>query len=119
MCTFAVANKIKPFVTMNIKDNIVYLLYEGDAWLSTDSLVLMGIFSSRKKLEAGARVLAFEHINQLYDKDDCAYEGMTRDEGKNACIDNVVKELMTDNQTQGYEVNFDIRVAELNKMEEI
>lgn len=35
----------------------VYLLYEGDEWLSTDSLVLMGIFTSKQAFKFNAEKL--------------------------------------------------------------
>ena len=35
----------------------VYLIYEGDEWLATDSLVLMGVFTNQKKLWQSARQL--------------------------------------------------------------
>ena len=101
------------------EDNVVYLLYEGDAWLSSDSLVLMGIFTDKEQLKQGAIQLAEQHIVDLFDLDDGDYEDMTEEEAQNAFIDSFIGELMNNSQTQGYEVNFDIKAVELNKVEEI
>lgn len=41
-----------------MKDNEIILLYEGDAWLSTNSLTLLGVFTTNKDLRAYTQDMA-------------------------------------------------------------
>ncbi len=41
-----------------MKDNEIILLYEGDAWLSTNSLTLRGVFTTNEDLRAYTQDMA-------------------------------------------------------------
>jgi hypothetical protein len=79
---------------------VVYVLYEGDAWLSSRSLVPMGIFDNTDDLMASARELISERYS---DEDE---------------VEDMMLELGNYNQLSGYDVNYLIKVVELNKLEE-
>lgn len=79
----------------------VYVLYEGDAWLSNTSLVPMGIFDNTDDLMVSARKL----ISERYSDED-EVEDMVTDLGKY-------------NSASGYgDVGYLVKVVELNKLEE-
>ena len=78
----------------------VYVLYEGDAWLSNSSLVPMGIFDNTEDLMVSARELISERYS---DEDE---------------VEDMMLELGNYNQLTGYDVNYLIKVVELNKLEE-
>lgn len=81
----------------------VYLVFEGDAWLSTDSLFLMGVYDNFSK----AILDILEEMS-----DDGVLDGEeTRD--------SVAKELVNYHQTQGFDSNYIIKTANLNEWEEI
>ena len=88
----------------------VFLLYEGDEWLSTSSLVLMGVFTSRRKLLAAVRKLVTENVSRykLY------YEV-----SKRQVVDEVIQEMKENGQTQGRDNNLLFQVADLNVLGEI
>lgn len=44
----------------------VFLLYEGDAWLSSSSLVLMGVFEDEYKLNEAAETLIQQHARKNF-----------------------------------------------------
>ena len=48
----------------------VYLLYEGDAWLSSSSLVLMGVFEDEMKLNEAAGELISERAARNFNSED-------------------------------------------------
>ena len=48
----------------------IYLLYEGDAWLSTSSLVLMGVFEDEYKLNEAAETLIQQHARKNFNSED-------------------------------------------------
>ena len=80
--------------------NVVYVLYEGDAWLSSSSLVPMGIFDNTEDLMVSARELISERYS---DEDE---------------VEDMMLELGNYNQISGYDVNYLIKVVELNVLEE-
>lgn len=99
-------------------DKSVYLLYEGDGWLSNGSLVLMGIFDSDEKLKNGAEELISNRINEHYDY---AIECCCEDENditKESVLNEILDELMDNFQYLG-ETSYIIKEAELNVVEEI
>jgi len=79
---------------------VVYVLYEGDAWLSSSSLVPMGIFDNTEDLMVSARELISE---RYFDKDE---------------VEGIMLELANYNQVGGYDVNYLIKVVELNVLGE-
>ena len=81
----------------------VYLLYCGDAWLSTNSLVLMGVFTSVENA-----VNAVAHDMSKKSGGDYTME-----------IEEVTDELAEHLQTQGLNENWIIKECELNNFEEI
>lgn len=87
----------------------VFLLYEGDSWLSTDSLVLLGVFTSTERLAGGVQ----EHVR-------CNFDVYTEDEEAEA---DEVASLICDEffecgmQTQGYINNLCAKSVETNRIE--
>lgn len=82
----------------------LYLLYEGDEWLSSSSLVLMGIFTNENELKNGVEKLIRENVQNNY----------TEDEEKNGTsieefIEESVYRLMSDRQLLGNYTSFLIR----------
>lgn len=96
----------------------VYLLYEGDEWLSNQSLVLMGIFTSIAKLKDAARELitqrADEHLTTAIENFDFCEDSTEED-----VVDDILTELFNNRSTQGWLVNYSFQEVELNKLEEI
>jgi len=80
--------------------NMVYVLYEGDAWLSSSSLVPMGIFDELGYVLESARKL----ISERYSDEDKAND--------------IFNELADYFQTSGYDVCYMIKKVELNILEE-
>jgi hypothetical protein len=81
----------------------VFLVFEGDAWLSTDSLVLMGVYDDFTK----AILDILEEMS-----DDGALDGEeTRD--------SVAKMLLNYHETQGFGTNYIIKTANINEWGEI
>ena len=106
-----------------MEGNSVRLLYEGDEWLSTDSLVLMGIFTSDETFKTNAEKLIRErgrqHVSDAegmgYDFSDC--ETM-KDKIDSVC-DDILLELCSRGSTSGWTTNYSSTTAELDKLEEI
>ena len=92
----------------------VYLLYEGDAWLSSDSLVLMGVFSSKYTLYDAAEKLISEHVKDNFDPDEYS-EYYTEED----FIEDELICLRDRHQTQGGQVNFMVEEAILDRLQEI
>lgn len=96
----------------------VFLLYEGDEWLSRNSMVLMGVFTSQVELKSAARELieqrADEHLDVAksnYDFDDDATE--------EDVVEDILTELFSRGATQGWLANYSVVEVETNKLEEI
>lgn len=104
-------------------EETVFLLYEGDEWLSTDSLVLMGIFTTKETLKANAEKLirerGNEHVSDAdgmgYDFDDCE----TRKEKIDSVCEDILLELIGRGSTSGWTTNYSVTEVELDKLEEI
>ena len=81
----------------------VFLVFNGDAWLSTGSLVLTGVYSDFKK----AILDILEDLSENGQLD-----------GENT-RDSIAKELSREHQTQGFDTNYIIKTANLNEWGEI
>ena len=98
----------------------VFLLYEGDQWLSTDSLVLMGVFTSDEELRIASDKLIHERIDTNYEEE--GYddgEGWSKEEMKEDFAQQILNELIENRQTQTYTINYIIKEVEVNKLGEI
>ena len=87
----------------------VYILYEGDQWISKRSLVPMGVFDSEENVLDAAETLLLQQIDDgfhLTDNDDETY------------IDNALKDLELYHQFRGDNVSIFIKTVGLNKLEE-
>lgn len=102
----------------------VYLLYEGDEWLSTDSLVLMGIFTSDEHLKENAEELIRQRKKQhlrdaeeqtMFDFDDCDHD----EERIEIVVDDILTELLSRGSTNGWTTNYCYTSATLNELGEI
>lgn len=96
----------------------VFLLYEGDEWLSRHSMVLMGVFTNQAELKSAARELieyrADEHLDiakSNYNFDDDATE--------EDVVEDILTELFSRGATQGWLTNYSVVKVETNKLEEI
>lgn len=74
----------------------VYLLYSGDAWLSTSSLECMGTFTTFDKLVESLQEYLSKHLNP--------------DE-----VDEMIEEMKLNYQTQGHRRNWMVEVVTLNE----
>lgn len=102
--------------------NEVILLYEGDEWLSTDSLVLMGIFTSKESFKANAEKLIRQRAKQhLRDAEDNGWEfdGCTTQDKKDAVCEDILTELCSRGSTSGWTTNYTHANATLDELEEI
>ena len=81
----------------------VFLVFEGNAWLSKSSLVLMGVYDSIEK--AIPDILEEMSLRLLLN------EEMTADK--------VANYLAREHQTQGFDTNYIIKTANLNEWEEV
>lgn len=106
------------------QDKSVFLLYEGDEWLSNDSMVLMGVFSSEESLKFNAEKL----IRQRGDEHlDCAEyqnffdynETFNKDEKISLVIDDILMELLSRGATSGWSTNYSYQEATLDELGEI
>ncbi len=102
----------------------VYLLFEEDEWLSTDSSVLMGIFTSDEQLRVNAEKLIRQRLKQhlrdaeekmMFDFDDCEHD----EERKEVVVDDILKELLSRGATSGWTTNYSVTSVTLNELEEI
>lgn len=82
----------------------VYLVFEGDEYLSMDSLVLMGVYDDIDTAISNI-------INELYDKGLVDKEYATQER--------LFDELSNNCQTFGFETNYIIKSANLNEWGEI
>lgn len=91
-------------------NNNVYLLYTCDDWMSYDSMVLMGVFSSDESLLDGVGEIVADMVDNFADGD----------EEPDETIERVAQEFLDCNlQTQGYDKNIFAKCVELNKVEEV
>ena len=92
------------------------MLYQCDEWLSTNSMVLMGIFTNDDSLHGAIKDLIIENadthencgdlddIIEWY-KEECG-EDFEMSEVVEDFIDETTKELLRNGQTQGLSVNY-------------
>lgn len=95
---------------------LVYLLYEGDEWLSSDSLVLMGIFTSKESFKANAEKLIRQRIKQHRRT---ASENGWEYGTDNEIVDDILLELTSRGSTTGWETNYTTQSATLDELGEI
>ena len=90
-----------------------YLLYEGDQWLSTDSMELHGVFTNKRELEKAARKLiakeAKQHLKDARDADIPAYDTEVK-----VCR-GILDELMSEFQTCGWTTRYTIETVTINE----
>ena len=100
-----------------MKQNSVYLLYEGNEWLNTDSLVLMGVFTSERMLRCNALELIKQrgkkHLRDVNDGMGCDFEDV------DSVCEDILLELMSRGATSGYSTNYCYTMANLNELGEI
>ena len=91
--------------------NVVFLLYEGDEWLSNDSLRLRGVFSDTKELEKGAQQL-IEHLAGVnFDSRDYNYPITLED-----FVSEELTDFMENFQTYTGSVKLIAKTEELNEL---
>lgn len=83
----------------------IYLIYEGDAWLSKDSLVLMGLYEDLNQAKDAI-------LNEMAESGSFDEENGNDEEDVRSMLDNY-------RQTQGLETNYLIETAALNTWGEI
>ena len=93
----------------------VYLLYEGDAWLSSSSLVLMGVFEDEMKLNEAAGELISERAARNFNSEDWCDDDY---ELEKCGYDETVHFAET-LQTQYGEVKIMAKTATMNELGEI
>ena len=92
----------------------MYLLFEGDEWLSKSSLVCMGLFTSPTKLKAAVTQLIRQRIEDNFDPRDYDYDITAED-----WVNEQVTEFMESKQTSEGGVLFIAKQVTPNKLEEI
>ena len=105
------------------QNKTVFLLWEGDEWLSRDSLVLMGVFSMPDTLchyaEELIRERGDEHLEYAeYDAWDFD-EDASKKEKINGVVEAIMEELFSNGSTAGWDINYIWQEVELDKLEEI
>ena len=107
---------------MEQKDS-VFLLYEGDEWLSNDSLVLMGVFSSLISLDFYAdkliRERGKEHLETAEEDGWVFDEGLTEEEKVDEIVGTILLELMDRKSTSTWGTNYHIKEVSLDELGEI
>ena len=109
----------------------VYLLYEADAWLSYDSMVLLGVFDSDEALLGAVGNLVRDELKEdinhfhSYDEGEAPtkqeLEAMTEDDLE-ALYDDIQErvqdEFLNNNlQTQAYQINYYATEATMNHLD--
>lgn len=105
----------------------VYLLYEGDQYLSSSSLVLMGVFTSPESLKVNAEKLIRQngkkHVRdregQLIKGDDYFDDCKTMEDKINVVVEDILLELMSRRSTVGWETNYSTHLVALDELGEI
>ena len=96
----------------------VYLLYEGDEWLSNDSMVLMGVFTNTNELYKAAKELVEQRIDEHRDIAKGKY-GFDKDATEEEVIEEILIELFSRHATSAWPTNYSFVEVETNKLEEI
>lgn len=94
----------------------VYLLYEGDEWLTTDSLVLMGIFTSPESLKVNAEKLIRQRIKQHRR---VAKENGWEYDSDDEIVEDILLELTSRSSTVNWETNYSTQLVALDGLGEI
>ena len=90
----------------------VFIVFEGDAWLSLSSLSIMGVFTSfDAAVEATVNNHEIPHSELLEDWED----GVSWEEVKEEALDNLRESLWRIKQIQGYSVGYIIQEIALNE----
>ena len=96
----------------------VYLLYEGDEWLTRGSMVLMGVLTNQNALKKAAEELimqrADEHLETAKENYDFGEDATQQD-----VIEDILIELLSRRSTNGWLTNYSIQKVETDKLEEI
>lgn len=87
----------------------VYILYEGDQWISHESLVPMGVFDSWMLLMTAVTTLLQQQIDNGY------HETNGNDE---EYLKNALEEVEQYHQFRGHSVSIYIKTVKMNKLEE-
>ena len=101
------------------KGQTVFFLYEGDTWLSTDSLVIMGVFSSEDLLKENAKKLIWEKRKEhLQWEKEQAFEDEKIRSMRDLCAD-ILDDLMRHNQSDYGYTRYLVKEVEPNKLGEV
>jgi hypothetical protein len=92
-----------------------YLLYEGDQWLSRDSMELRGAFSRKDELKKAARKVIAEQAREHLE--DFIGNGGDEDTTQTEVCREMLNELMENGQTYGYTTNYSIESVTLNELQ--
>ena len=93
----------------------IFLLYEGDAWLSSSSLVLMGVFEDEMKLNEAAGELISKRAARNFNSEDWCDDDYDLEQ---FVYDETVHFAET-LQTQYGDVKIMAKVATMNELGEI
>lgn len=96
----------------------VFLLYEGDEWLSRNSMVLMGVFTNQVELKSAARELIEQRADEHLDIAKSEYD-FDEDVTEEDVVEEILIELLSRGSTQGWLANYSVVKVETNKLEEI
>ena len=91
----------------------MYVAYECDAWHTTASKEIKGIFSSKEKAIDAILNNHEIHLDEIFDLEDI--NNTPRAELIKDAKTVLRRELFQNNQTQDYEINYGIDVLDVNK----
>ena len=111
-------------------NEMAYLLYEADAWLSYDNMVLMGVFTSETAFHEAVAQQVRSRLNidgmnayNSYDEEELeeveTLTGEEREKEIDGIVEKVAEEFFgNDLQTQSYDTNLYATYVTLNKLDE-
>ena len=111
-------------------NEMAYLLYEADAWLSYDSMVLMGVFTSDTAFHEAVAQLIRSRLNidgmnayNSYDEESLeeveTLTGEEREKEIDGIVEKVAEEFFgNDLQAQSYDTNLYAAYVTLNELNE-
>ena len=88
-----------------------YMLYEGDCWLSNHSLVCMGVFTNKRKLQSAIRRLVKDQIMRRLFLEERQF--------KYRFASDVCREVLEKGQYSGCDASICVKTITLNQFEEI
>ena len=97
----------------------IYIVYEGDAWLSSSSMTEKGVFDTKDEAING--ILDNHQIpvsEFLEDFTSGEILEMTNEEKREIAKQAIREQLENIGQTQGYSLNYHIQEYEINKWED-